>query len=77
MTGDFSITGLDVSALGANAKAFAFLQPYALKTDVTGSFTLTGGTHLSYADFGIGAAGTVTGFGPPVHVKTLRLVGPL
>jgi hypothetical protein len=73
--GDFSITGLDVSALGSNAKAFAFLEPYALKADVTGSFTVTGGTHLSYADFGVGAAGTVTAFGPPVHVKTLRLVG--
>ena len=73
--GDFSITGLDVSALGSNAKAFAFLEPYDLKTDISGSFTLSGGTHVSYADFGVGASGTVTAFGPPVHVKTLRLVG--
>ncbi len=73
--GDFSITGLDVDALGSNAKAFAFLEPYILKADLTGSFTLTGGTHLSYADFGLGASGTITGFGAPVHVKTLRLVG--
>lgn len=73
--GDFSITGLDVNALGANAKAFAWLEPYALKADLTGSFVVTGGTHVSYAEFGLGAAGTITGFGAPVHVKTLRLVG--
>ena len=75
VSGDFAVTGLDVDALGTNAKAFAFLEPYALTTDITGAFTLTDGTHLSYADFGIGASGTVTAFGPPVHVKTLRLVG--
>jgi hypothetical protein len=73
--GDFSITGLDVNALGTNAKAFAYLEPYELKADLTGSFVLAGGTHVSYADFGLGAAGTITGFGAPVHVKTLRLVG--
>ena len=73
--GDFSITGLDVNALGTNAKAFAYLEPYVLKADLSGSFTITGGTHLSYADFGLGAAGTINGLGEPVHVKTLRLVG--
>lgn len=73
--GDFSVTGLDVNALGTNAKAFAYLEPYALKADITGSFVITGGTHVSYADFGLGASGTITDFGAPVHVKTLRLVG--
>ena len=68
--------GLDVNALGENAKALAFLKPYVLKADVTGSFTLDhGSTHVRYADFGLGATGTVLGFGHPVHVKTLRLVG--
>ncbi len=76
VSGDVSIRGLDINALGENAKALAFLKPYVLKTDITGSFTLDhGSTHLRDADFGLGAAGTVLGFGHPIHVKTLRLVG--
>ncbi|HEV2560877.1 MAG TPA: DUF3971 domain-containing protein, partial [Rhizomicrobium sp.] len=74
VTGDVSITGLDVAALGANAKAFAFLQPYALATDLTGSFVLDHGTRVRFADFGLSATGTITGFGPPMHVKALKLL---
>lgn len=74
--GDVGITGLAVNALGENAQALAFLKPYALKTDISGSFTLDhGSTHVRYADFGLGAAGTVWGLGHPVRVKSLRLVG--
>ncbi len=76
VTGDISLHGFDVNALGENAKALAFLKPYALKGDITGSFTLDqGSTHVRAVDFGVGAAGIVHGFGHPVHVKTLRLVG--
>ncbi len=76
VTGDISLHGFDVNALGENAKALAFLKPYALKADITGSFTLDqGSTHVRAVDFGVGAAGIVHGFGHPVHVKTLRLVG--
>lgn len=74
--GDVSMRGLAINALGENAKAMAFLKPYALKTDISGSFTLDhGSTRVRYADFGMGAAGTVWGFGHPVRVKLLRLVG--
>ncbi len=74
--GDVSITGLDINALGENAKALVFLKPYALKADITGSFVLDrGSTRLRYADFGIGATGLVSGLKRPVHVKSLRLVG--
>lgn len=73
--GDVSITGLDVNALGWNSPSFAFLKPYALKTDITGSFTLQHGTRIRYADFGIGAKGTITSFGAPMHVNAIRLVG--
>lgn len=76
VAGDVSIKGLDISALGENAKALAFLKPYALKTDVSGSFILDHhSTHVRYADFGLGAEGTVSGFGHPIYVKSLRLVG--
>jgi Protein of unknown function/AsmA-like C-terminal region len=73
--GDISATQLSLPALAANAKSFAFLKPFALTTDFSGSFTLENGTRLKYADFGLGASGTVSGLGPhPVHVKSLRIV---
>ncbi len=75
VTGDISISGLSLSALARDGKSFAFLAPLALTADVTGSWTLVNGTDLRLADFGIGAYGYVNGFGRPVHVKSLRLVG--
>jgi Protein of unknown function/AsmA-like C-terminal region len=76
VTGDVSITGLSFAALAANTRRMSFLAPFALTTDISGSFSLDHGTHLTYADFGIGAAGAVSGLGPhPLHVKSLRLVG--
>ncbi|HWE06955.1 MAG TPA: DUF3971 domain-containing protein, partial [Rhizomicrobium sp.] len=75
VTGDISVSGLNVSALAHDGKSFAFLAPLALTADVTGSWTLVNGTDLRLADFGIGAYGYVNGFGRPVHVKSLRLVG--
>ena len=76
VAGDVSVRGLAINALGQNTKTLAFLKPYALNAEITGSFTLDhGSTHLRDADFGIGAAGTVSGFGHPVYVKSLRLTG--
>ncbi|HEX3430542.1 MAG TPA: AsmA-like C-terminal domain-containing protein, partial [Rhizomicrobium sp.] len=73
--GDISVTGLDLGALARDGTAFSFLGPLALKADVTGSWAVENGTRLRYADFGIGAAGFVNGFGAPLHVKALRVVG--
>src|SRR6202789_1746265 len=76
VTGDMSMTGLDLAALAANTKSFAFLAPLGLTVELSGSFTLDHGTRLALADFGIGAVGDVSGFGPhPLHVKSLKLVG--
>jgi len=75
VTGDVSVTGLSLAALAANAKMFSFLAPYALTTDISGSVTLANGTSLRFADFGIGATGTVNGLGKPIYVKALRIVG--
>jgi len=76
VAGDVSIKGLDINALGENAKALAFLKPYALRTDVSGSFVLDHhSTRVRYADFGLGSAGTVSGFGHPIFVRSMRLVG--
>jgi hypothetical protein len=74
VSGDISLTGLDLSALGHNAKAFAFLAPFALKTDISGSFIIDHGTHLHYADLGIGASGVVKGGSVPLHVRSLKVV---
>lgn len=73
--GDISVTGLDLEALSRDGTAFSFLRRLALTTDVTGSWVIENGTKLRFADFGIGARGTINGFGTPLHVKSLRFVG--
>src|SRR5262249_8960312 len=78
VNGDISISGLDVGALGANAKMFALLKGIALTVDMSASFTIDHGAHLSSADFGfdahgaVGIPGLVKG---PINVKSMRVVG--
>lgn len=74
-SGDVSISGLNLPALARDGQKFGFLAPLELTADVTGSWTLAHGTQLRFADFGIGASGYIKGFGHPLHVKSLRLVG--
>lgn len=74
IAGDFSIDGLELAALARNAKQFAFLQPFDLRTGLTGSF-VTQGTVLRSADFGISAAGIIGGFGSPLAVRNVRVAG--
>jgi hypothetical protein len=73
--GDFSLSGLKLKALAANSTTFAFLKTFGLSTDVSGSFTLLHGTRIGYAEFGIGAAGTIGGLGRPFTLKSVRLAG--
>lgn len=75
VTGDLSVSGLNLAALARDGKAFGFLSPFALTADITGSWVIRNGTKLEYADFGIGASGDVNSFGRPLHVKALRVVG--
>ena len=75
VTGDLSVTGLSLDALAANAKFYSFLSPFALTTDISGSFVLDHGRRLTLSDFGIDATGVVNGLGRPLHVKELRVVG--
>lgn len=74
VSGDISLTGLNLKSLGTNAKAFSFLTPFDIKTDITGSFVFDRGTHLHYADLGIGATGLVKGGTVPLHVRSLKVV---
>lgn len=74
VSGDFSLSGLSVAALAANADTFAFLKPFSLTADATGSFALVHGTTLRSADLGIDAAGAISGFGKPIHLRSIRLV---
>jgi Protein of unknown function/AsmA-like C-terminal region len=75
VTGDVSVTGLNVRSLATNAKFFSFLAPFDLKTDISGSFAFAHGTQVRAADFGIGAAGTINELGKPLHVRALKLAG--
>lgn len=75
VSGDISVTGLDLAALAADGKTFAFLAPFSMTADITGSWTLVNATRLKFADFSIGASGKITGLGPPLQVRSLRLIG--
>lgn len=75
VSGDFSVTGLDLEALARNSKTFAALQPFDLKTDLSGSFVFDHGNNLRSADLGIAASGTIGGLGSPLVIKSLRFVG--
>lgn len=74
-SGDIAVTGLELAALSRNAKTFAFLKPFDLRTDLSASFTIEHGTHLRAADLGVSATGIVGSFGSPLTVKNLRFVG--
>jgi Protein of unknown function/AsmA-like C-terminal region len=75
ITGNISMKGLNLSALATNTKALSILAPFNLITDLSGSFTIDHGTRLSYADFGIAAAGSISGLGRrPMPVKSLKLL---
>ena len=75
VSGALSISGLQLQALSQNSKTFAFLEPFDLKVDLSGSFIVEHGNWLRSADLGIGASGVVGGLGSPLVVKSLRFVG--
>jgi hypothetical protein len=75
LAGDYSLNGLSLQALARNTNTFAFLRPFALKTDVSGSFALLDGTKLSYAEFGFAASGVLGGLGRPLRLKSVRVAG--
>jgi len=75
ISGDISITGLQLQALADNAKSFAMLAPFDLKTDLSGSFAFDSRGKLRSADLGLGATGSIGGMGSPLKVKSFRFVG--
>jgi len=76
VTGNIHVHGLDVAALGRNAKMFHFLSSVAMMADFSATFAIEG-THLLSAGFDANAAGKaiLIGIKQPVFVKTLRLSG--
>ena len=76
VTGNIEVHGLDVAALGRNAKMFHFLRSIAMTANFSASFAIQG-THLLSAGFGADASGTAVliGVKQPVLVKTLHLAG--
>ncbi len=78
VSGDVILHGLDVAALGENAKTFEFSRKIALIADLSASFTIDHGSHFAGADFGIDAHGAVTvpGLtGAAVPIRSARIVG--
>ncbi|MBV8799767.1 MAG: hypothetical protein JO208_08175, partial [Alphaproteobacteria bacterium] len=75
LTGDVSVRGLELTALARNSPRFAFLQPFDLRTDVSGSFVVQHSTRLQSADLSISATGIVGGFGSPLKVQSFRFIG--
>jgi Protein of unknown function/AsmA-like C-terminal region len=76
VTGNVSVTGLDLRALGTGSKAFADARKIGLVVDMSGAFTVLG-AHLVSADFGLGAKGTLDVPGlarGPLKVNSLQLV---
>lgn len=76
VTGNVNVRGLDVAALGRNAKMFHFLRSIAMIADFSSSFAIQG-SHLLSAGFGADASGTAVliGVKQPVLVKALRMNG--
>jgi len=76
VTGSIQVRGLDVAALGRNAKMFHFLRSIAMIADFSATYSIQG-SHLLSSTFGADAAGTAVliGVKQPVIVKTLRMTG--
>ncbi|HEX4301660.1 MAG TPA: AsmA-like C-terminal domain-containing protein [Rhizomicrobium sp.] len=74
--GKIQVTGLDIAALGNNAKMFHFLRSIAMVADFSSNFAIEG-THLLGADFAVSAAGnaTIIGIRHTVNVARLHLAG--
>lgn len=74
--GTIQVHGLDVAALGRNAKMFRFLRSVAMIADFSASYSIEG-THLLSAAFETDASGTAVliGVREPVVVKSLRVNG--
>ena len=78
VSGDLLVEGLDVGALGANARTFELLKGIALTANLSSSFVIDHGAHLSSADFGLDAHGTIGMpqlLKAPINVRSAKLVG--
>lgn len=73
--GNLNVIGLSIPALARNSPQFAFLTPYNLQTDASGSFVIEHANKLRSADISISAKGVVNGFGTLLPIDNLRLVG--
>jgi hypothetical protein len=76
VSGRIEVHGLDIAALGRNAKMFAFLRSVAMVADFSSNFAIDG-THLLSADFAVSAKGSATlvGIRKAVRVAMLHLSG--
>ncbi len=78
VSGTVAVTGLDVSALGANTQSFAALKTIALTSDFSASFTIDEGSRLAAADFGVDAHGHVRVPGlieKPFTIRAMHVLG--
>jgi hypothetical protein len=75
LTGDLTLTGLSIAALARNSPHFAFLMPFNLRTDLSGSFVVEHANRLRSSDLSISATGTVNGLGSSLPIDNLQFIG--
>ena len=75
--GSVALRGLDLRALGSNAKSFSGVKDVPLILDMSASFAFHG-VHLLNADFGVGAKGAIAIPGlahGPLKIDNAQIVG--
>ena len=78
IAGSVAVTGLDLRALGRNAKFFEGVKNLPLVVSVSSEFRIDAGSKLGMAAFDLAATGEVpiaAMKGKALHVNSLRLVG--
>ncbi|MBS0471483.1 MAG: AsmA-like C-terminal domain-containing protein [Proteobacteria bacterium] len=76
VTGTLSVKGLEIAALGRNAKMFHFLESVAMTADFSSTFAIEG-SHLLRAGFSADARGTAVliGIAHPLKVRSMHVSG--
>ena len=78
ISGSATVSHLNLAALGANAALFQPLRSFPLTTDLSVTFNIAQGGHVSQTDFDLSAAGDIPWAAlkdKALHVRQLRLTG--
>jgi hypothetical protein len=76
--GKFGVTGLDLRALGNNARMFDLVKNIPMTASASADFAIAGGSRLTFAAFDVMARGEIpfeATKSKALHIDSLRLVG--